>query len=47
MFCGWNRRNAYPSVRFFCIPKEPGLKRVRWLQVFGDREISGKDRVGS
>ncbi|CAD5224314.1 unnamed protein product [Bursaphelenchus okinawaensis] len=47
VFCGWNRRNAYHSVRFFCIPKEPGLKRVRWLQVFGDREISPKDRVCS
>ncbi|KAI6213309.1 hypothetical protein M3Y94_00135400 [Aphelenchoides besseyi] len=47
IFCGWTRRNAYQSVRFFCIPKEPGLKRVRWLQTFGEREITSKDRVCS
>ncbi|CAJ0954664.1 unnamed protein product, partial [Mesorhabditis belari] len=48
VFCGWSRRTAYPSVRFFAIPKEPGLKRVQWLYAIGEREMSGRqDRVCS
>ncbi|CAJ0561557.1 unnamed protein product, partial [Mesorhabditis spiculigera] len=48
VFCGWTRKNAYASVRFFGVPKEPGLKRVQWLYAIGNREASGKhDRVCS
>lgn len=45
MFCGWSRRAAYPAIRFFGIPKEPGMKRVQWLYAIGNREITNKDRV--
>uniref|UniRef100_A0AC34QEQ4 THAP-type domain-containing protein n=1 Tax=Panagrolaimus sp. JU765 TaxID=591449 RepID=A0AC34QEQ4_9BILA len=47
VFCNWTRRNSWPNIRFFNIPREPGLKRVRWLQAFGDRKISHRDRVCS
>lgn len=46
IFCGWARRSSSPSIRFFGIPKEPGLKRVQWLYAIGGREITSKDRVG-
>lgn len=45
VFCGWSRRAAYPAVRFFGIPKEPGMKRVQWLHAIGNREFTNKDRV--
>ncbi|GMR56848.1 hypothetical protein PMAYCL1PPCAC_27043 [Pristionchus mayeri] len=32
IFCGWNRRTAFPSVRFFTIPREPGLKQLMWMK---------------
>ncbi|VDK61878.1 unnamed protein product [Anisakis simplex] len=47
VFCGWSRRSAYPAIRFFGIPKEPGMKRVQWLYAIGDREVTNKDRVCS
>uniref|UniRef100_A0A914ZLX7 Ubiquitin-like domain-containing protein n=2 Tax=Parascaris univalens TaxID=6257 RepID=A0A914ZLX7_PARUN len=47
VFCGWSRRAAYPAIRFFGIPKEPGMKRVQWLYAIGNREITNKDRVCS
>ncbi|KAH7700948.1 hypothetical protein AAVH_31926, partial [Aphelenchoides avenae] len=47
IFCGWTRRSAFPSVRFFAIPKEPGLKKVQWLYVIGDKEVGPRDRVCS
>lgn len=47
VFCGWSRRAAYPAVRFFGIPKEPGMKRVQWLHAIGNREFTNKDRVCS
>ncbi|VDM97533.1 unnamed protein product [Thelazia callipaeda] len=28
VFCGWYRRTNDPSLKFFGIPREPGLKRV-------------------
>ena len=39
-------RKSAPNLRFFGVPKEPGLKRIQWLYILGDREIAPKDRVG-
>ncbi|VDK79234.1 unnamed protein product [Litomosoides sigmodontis] len=47
VFCGWYRRTSGPALRFYGIPREPGLKRVRWLCAIGDRELSPKDKVCS
>ncbi|KAL3986400.1 THAP domain family protein [Acanthocheilonema viteae] len=47
VFCGWHRRTSGPALRFYGIPREPGLKRVRWLCAIGDRELSPKDKVCS
>uniref|UniRef100_A0A7E4WBR6 THAP-type domain-containing protein n=1 Tax=Panagrellus redivivus TaxID=6233 RepID=A0A7E4WBR6_PANRE len=47
VFCGWSRRSSWPSVRFYNIPREPGLKKVRWLQSFANRKVSHRDRVCS
>uniref|UniRef100_A0A1I7ZUM7 THAP-type domain-containing protein n=1 Tax=Steinernema glaseri TaxID=37863 RepID=A0A1I7ZUM7_9BILA len=47
IFCGWTRKTAYPSIRFFGLPREPGMKRIQWLYVLGNREIQPKDRVCS
>lgn len=44
VFCG-NTRKSAPSVRFFAVPREPGMKRIRWLYVLGDKEMGQKDRV--
>ncbi|KAL7078060.1 hypothetical protein ACQ4LE_002582 [Meloidogyne hapla] len=44
VFCGSTRKTA-PNRRFFGIPREPGLKRIHWLYVLGDRDIGPKDRV--
>ena len=45
LFCGWNRKNCWQSIRFYNIPKDPGLKKVRWLQIFGERKVTHRDRV--
>lgn len=47
VFCGWYRRTSGPALRFYGIPREPGLKRVKWLCAIGDRELSPKDKVCS
>ncbi|VDP25821.1 unnamed protein product [Onchocerca flexuosa] len=47
IFCGWYRRTNGPALRFYGIPREPGLKRVKWLCAIGDRELSPKDKVCS
>ncbi|EFO14868.1 hypothetical protein LOAG_13647 [Loa loa] len=47
VFCGWYRRTNGPVLRFYGIPREPGLKRVKWLCAIGDRELSPKDKVCS
>uniref|UniRef100_A0A1I8ETG5 THAP-type domain-containing protein n=1 Tax=Wuchereria bancrofti TaxID=6293 RepID=A0A1I8ETG5_WUCBA len=47
IFCGWYRRTNGPTLRFYGIPREPGLKRVKWLCAIGDRELSPKDKVCS
>uniref|UniRef100_A0A915Q849 Uncharacterized protein n=1 Tax=Setaria digitata TaxID=48799 RepID=A0A915Q849_9BILA len=44
VFCGWYRRSNGPALRFYGIPREPGLKRVKWLYAIGDRELSPKDK---
>uniref|UniRef100_A0A914MK74 THAP-type domain-containing protein n=1 Tax=Meloidogyne incognita TaxID=6306 RepID=A0A914MK74_MELIC len=44
IFCGSTRKTA-PNRRFFGIPREPGLKRIQWLYVLGDRDVGPKDRV--
>lgn len=44
VFCG-NTRKTAPLVRFFAVPKEPGLKRIQWLYALGDKEMGPKDRV--
>lgn len=44
VFCGSTRRSN-PNLRFFGIPREPGLKRIQWLYVLGDKDIAQKDRV--
>ncbi|KAI1720670.1 hypothetical protein DdX_04913 [Ditylenchus destructor] len=44
VFCG-NTRKSAPTVRFFAVPREPGLKRIRWLYVLDGKEIGPKDRV--
>uniref|UniRef100_A0A914HZY9 THAP-type domain-containing protein n=1 Tax=Globodera rostochiensis TaxID=31243 RepID=A0A914HZY9_GLORO len=44
IFCGSTRKSA-PNLRFFGIPKEPGLKRIQWFYVLCDREVGPKDRV--
>lgn len=44
VFCG-NTRKSAPLVRFFAVPKEPGLKRIQWLYALGDKEMGPKDRV--
>ncbi|GMR62557.1 hypothetical protein PMAYCL1PPCAC_32752, partial [Pristionchus mayeri] len=31
IFCGWNRRTAPSNVRFFMIPREPGMKQLMWM----------------
>ncbi|KAF8385186.1 hypothetical protein PRIPAC_74328 [Pristionchus pacificus] len=31
IFCGWNRRTAFQSIRFFMIPREPGMKQLMWM----------------
>uniref|UniRef100_A0A914XAD0 THAP-type domain-containing protein n=1 Tax=Plectus sambesii TaxID=2011161 RepID=A0A914XAD0_9BILA len=46
-FCGWTRKTALPSIRFFGIPKEPGMRRMQWLYALGRREITPRDRVCS
>uniref|UniRef100_A0AC35GU30 THAP-type domain-containing protein n=1 Tax=Panagrolaimus sp. PS1159 TaxID=55785 RepID=A0AC35GU30_9BILA len=47
VFCGWNRRTCWQNIKFYNIPREPGLKRIRWLQIFGNRPITHRDRVCS
>ncbi|KAM3716386.1 C-terminal-binding protein [Dirofilaria immitis] len=47
VFCGWYRRTNGPALRFYGVPREPGLKRVKWLCAIGDRELSPKDKVCS
>lgn len=44
VFCG-NTRKSAPLVRFFAVPKEPGLKRIQWLYALGDKDMGAKDRV--
>uniref|UniRef100_A0A0K0F3U4 THAP-type domain-containing protein n=1 Tax=Strongyloides venezuelensis TaxID=75913 RepID=A0A0K0F3U4_STRVS len=44
-FCGWNRKNAFGNIRFFGIPKEPGMKRIQWLYVLANRNINPKEKV--
>uniref|UniRef100_A0A915D7B4 THAP-type domain-containing protein n=1 Tax=Ditylenchus dipsaci TaxID=166011 RepID=A0A915D7B4_9BILA len=45
VFCG-NTRKSAPNVRFFAVPREPGLKRIQWLYVLGDKgEQGAKNRV--
>lgn len=45
IFCGWHHKNDDATLKFFGIPKEPGLKRVQWLQAIGDRMITPRDKV--
>ncbi|GMT08720.1 hypothetical protein PFISCL1PPCAC_17 [Pristionchus fissidentatus] len=55
IFCGWNRRNAFPSVRFFMIPREPGMKQLMWMHAIDKKsrsessklEMGPRDRVCS
>uniref|UniRef100_A0AC35TUY0 THAP-type domain-containing protein n=1 Tax=Rhabditophanes sp. KR3021 TaxID=114890 RepID=A0AC35TUY0_9BILA len=44
-FCGWNRKNAFNNIRFFGIPKEPGMKRIQWLYVLANRNINPKEKI--
>uniref|UniRef100_A0AC34F3C0 THAP-type domain-containing protein n=1 Tax=Panagrolaimus sp. ES5 TaxID=591445 RepID=A0AC34F3C0_9BILA len=46
-FCGCNRTNCLEGTRFFNLPHEPGMKRLRWLQVFGIRPFLPSHRVCS
>jgi hypothetical protein len=45
VFCNWTRKSALPAIRFFGIPKEPGMRRMQWLYALGKREITSRDRV--
>uniref|UniRef100_A0A0N4ZJ92 THAP-type domain-containing protein n=1 Tax=Parastrongyloides trichosuri TaxID=131310 RepID=A0A0N4ZJ92_PARTI len=44
-FCGWNRKNAFGNIRFFGIPKEPGMKRIQWLYVLDRKNVNLKEKV--
>ncbi|GMS78301.1 hypothetical protein PENTCL1PPCAC_476, partial [Pristionchus entomophagus] len=40
IFCGWNRRTAFPSIRFFMIPREPGMKQLMWMHAIDKKSQS-------
>ncbi|VDN49688.1 unnamed protein product, partial [Gongylonema pulchrum] len=47
VFCGWYRRTDDPGVKFYAVPREPGLKRVKWLCAIGERQLTPRDKVCS
>ncbi|CAI4227089.1 unnamed protein product [Auanema sp. JU1783] len=47
IFCGWNRSTCYKNIKFFGLPKEPGLKRFLWMHAVRKKVIRRHDKICS